>query len=476
MRSSVKYVIVYCCAVSLLIAMALQLASAQESDGISQADSEQQVVVFDQQQLDQILAPIALYPDSLLSHILIASTYPLEVIQAARWRDAHQDLDQQEVMDAMEVKQWDPSVKALAPFNDLLQTLSQDLDWLENLGNAFLADETSVLASVQGLRQKAYELGNLKNNDYIQVDDDEGEIIIQPVEKEVVYVPYYDTRVVYGPWWHSYPPYYWQRPSHYVWHSGFYWSDSIFISPAFYFGGFHWHDRYTVVDYRWRNNYGQHRYHSPEKVVRNHEYQHWQHNPQHRRGARYVNNHYNQNKMRPLKVVRNQEMHNAKSAALTSSRSGQHNQVVRDSSKVYGENKGYKQDSREVKQKLRQQKDVSQLSKPATNNKMRTLDMSAAYDHSANRKVEHNRDQQRNVPQPMVSSSSAQNAKSYTPSNNQEEHGKAQRYQQSEKNSRPSMPKTVEYKARESRDSGRSNKHEQRSSERHSQSTKHKDR
>jgi hypothetical protein len=474
MRNSVKYVILYCCAVILLIGMAVQLASAQESGAAPQAEFEQQVVVFDQQQLDQILAPIALYPDSLLSHILIASTYPLEVVQAARWRDKHQDLDQQEVMDAVEVKQWDPSVKALAPFHDLLQTLSLDLDWLENLGNAFLADETAVLSAVQGLRQKAYELGNLRDNDYIQVDEEEGEIVIQPVEREVVYVPYYDTRVIYGPWGHSYPPYYWQRPSHYVWHSGFYWSNSIFISPAFYFGGFHWHNRHTVVDYSWRNSYGHHRYHSPEKVVRNHEYQRWQHNPEHRRGARYVDNHYSQNKMRPVKVVRNQEKQGVKSRSVSDTRPGQHRRVVSDKTKVYGANKNDRRDSNEVIQKLRQQKEVKVTHTPVTHNKMRPVKGSASHENSKYKSEAHNTNRQKDVSPAVVSSNTTQHAKPVNSMPNQSSSGKVQRYQQSEAPSRQSVPKKVEYRARENRDSARSSRQVERSSERHSQSAKHK--
>lgn len=455
--------------------MALQLASAQESDVVSEADSDQQGVVFDQQQLDQILAPIALYPDSLLSHILIASTYPLEVIQAARWRDANQDLDHQEVMDAMEVKQWDPSVKALAPFNDLLQTLSQDLDWLENLGNAFLADETSVLAAVQGLRQKAYALGNLQDNDYIQVDDDEGEIVIQPVEKEVVYVPYYDTRVVYGPWWHSYPPYYWQRPSHYVWHSGFYWSNSIFISPAFYFGGFHWHDRYTVVDYRWRNNYGQHRYHSPEKVVRNHEYQRWQHNPEHRRGARYLDNYYKHNKMRPLKVVRNQEIRSTKSSSVAVSRTGQASQVVSNKTKVHGSNQHNRQDSSELRQKLRQQQKKPPVGKAVTHNKMRVVDDAASQDKSSYKGEGRIVERLKKVPLATAPANN-QYAKPANAAPVQQSIKNVQRYQPNESVSRQSAPKVVEYKARESRSSTRSSSKQHSSSARRSQSPKHKER
>jgi hypothetical protein len=264
----------------------VQLAQAQE-----ETNSEiSEVIELDQAQLDQILAPIALYPDTLLSHILVASTYPLEVIQAARWRAENADLDEQQALDAVEDKDWDPSVQALVPFNDLLQKLSQDLDWLQSLGSAFLVNEQQILVSVQNLRKKAYEQGNLTNNDYLNVEQDEGEIIIETVHKEVIYVPYYDTRVVYGNWWwHNNQPYYWQRPVHSIFSAGLYWSVGFNIRPNFYFSGFHWRNRHVVANYHYRshaNRYWSSR-HNNRQVVRVREYPRWSHNQQHRRGAQH---------------------------------------------------------------------------------------------------------------------------------------------------------------------------------------------
>ncbi|NCP63584.1 MAG: DUF3300 domain-containing protein [Paraglaciecola sp.] len=262
----------------------------------TQANASQQGVIenqLNQAELDQLLAPIALYPDTLLSHILVASTYPLEIIQAARWRAANKDLDEQQALDAVEDKDWDPSVKALIPFYDLLQKFSDDLDWLQALGDAFLSNEEQVLASIQILRQKAYALGNLQNNEYVEVSKDEDkEIVIRTVDRQVVYVPYYDTRVVYGNWWwDAYPPYYWNRPSHYVFSGGFFWSPRYSIRPAFYFGGFHWHQRYVVADYGYRSH--AHRYWSRDynrQVVRVREYPRWTHDEHHRRGVHYTIN------------------------------------------------------------------------------------------------------------------------------------------------------------------------------------------
>ena len=160
MQNQTKYLYIYLCFLCLLIGSVVQLAQAQEevSSEIYKAE------VLDQAQLDQILAPIALYPDTLLSHILVASTYPLEVIQAARWRATNADLDEQQALNAVEDKDWDPSVQALEPFNDLLQKLSEDLDWLQSFGSAFLVNEQQILTSVQNLRRKADEQSNLTAN------------------------------------------------------------------------------------------------------------------------------------------------------------------------------------------------------------------------------------------------------------------------------------------------------------------------
>ena len=290
MRNQSKYFLLYLCVLFMLAGGAIRLAQAQDTSGLDQDKEKQQhSEVLNQAELDQMLAPIALYPDTLLSHILVASSYPLEVVQAARWREKNKTLKEQEALEAVEDKDWDPSVKALVPFNELLQKFSEDLEWLQALGEMFLLNEEQVLSSVQDLRQKAYVQGNLQDNEYLDVEQDQGQIIIQTVEKAVVYVPYYDTRVVYGNWqWGAYPPHYWHRPSHYVWRSGFYWSAGFSIRPSFYFGGFHWLDRHVVADYHYRNrSHRSWREHNSRQTVRVREYPRWSHNNNHRRGVRY---------------------------------------------------------------------------------------------------------------------------------------------------------------------------------------------
>ena len=286
MRNQTKYLFVYLFVLCLLVGSVVQLAQARD-----EASSEPpEVVELDQAQLDQMLAPIALYPDTLLSHILVASTYPLEVIQAARWRAENEDLDEQQALNAVDDKNWDPSVKALVPFNDLLQRLSEDLDWLQPLGSAFLVNEQQILSSVQNLRQKAYEQGNLADNDYVNVQQEDDQIVIETVRKEVVYVPYYDTRVVYGNWWwNNHQPYYWHHPRHSIHSAGLYWGRGFNILPSFYFGGFHWRNRHVVANYHYRSHANRNwsNYHDRRQIVRVKEYPRWSHNQQHRRGAQY---------------------------------------------------------------------------------------------------------------------------------------------------------------------------------------------
>ena len=245
-----------------------------------------EVVQLDQAELDQILAPIALYPDALLSQILVASTYPIEIVQADRWREENSRLSEDKVIAAVADKNWDPSVKALAPYGDLLARLSDDLDWLQRLGDAFLSNEDQVLASVQGLRQIAQENGSIADSEYFEVVEEDNNIIIESTQREIVYVPYYDTRVVYGDWhWYGYQPVYWDRPLGYTHlHGGFYWNSGFYVRPSLFFGGFLWGSRHLVIDnYYYDRPYRYNQYYPSVRTS----YTRWSHDPIHRRGVRY---------------------------------------------------------------------------------------------------------------------------------------------------------------------------------------------
>ena len=151
------------------------------------------------EELDQLLAPIALYPDDLLTNVLMASTYPLDVVQAARWRKepANAKIKGDALVRVLEPKDWDPSIKALVQFPDVLETMSDKLDWTQKLGDAFLAQQDEVMDEIQFLRQKAEAAGNLKSNKQQTVLTEAGAagqevIVIEPSSPETVYVPVYE--------------------------------------------------------------------------------------------------------------------------------------------------------------------------------------------------------------------------------------------------------------------------------------------
>lgn len=256
-------------------------------------------VVFSEAELAQILAPIALYPDSLLTHIVIASTYPLEVVEAFRWREKKNELEDSQIADLAQNQGWDPSVTALVAFPNVLARLNDDISWTQNLGNAFLEDEERVLDTIQVLREQAMQANSLKNLQNMTVTKVNKQIIIQPTQKEIVYVPYYDTRVVYGNWyWNRHPPVYWTPRSLFSIHfptrvSGlFHWNRGINISFNYHFSAFKWANRHIVVtSHRQTRQYRSHR-----RIASSNGAKRWAHKASHRRGIAYrsdrLNSHY----------------------------------------------------------------------------------------------------------------------------------------------------------------------------------------
>jgi hypothetical protein len=165
--------------------------------------------VFSQEQLDSLLAPVALYPDSLLTQILMASTYPLEVVKASNWTKQNKGLKGNALTAALEKQDWDPSVKSLVNFPEILQMMNDQIDWTQKLGDAFLAQRKDVMDTVQKLRAKAYAQGNLKatKEQKVVTDQTTQTILIESVSPSVVYVPAYDPVVVFGVWWYpAFPP------------------------------------------------------------------------------------------------------------------------------------------------------------------------------------------------------------------------------------------------------------------------------
>ncbi|MBG7620731.1 DUF3300 domain-containing protein [Herbaspirillum sp. AP02] len=172
--------------------------------------------VYTQQQLDQMLAPVALYPDSLLAQVLMAATYPLEVVQAQRFVEARPGLQGDGLARAVAPMPWDPSVKALVQFPSVLAMLNDRLDWTQQMGQAFLGQQASVMDTVQNLRERARIAGTLESSPQQRVVVQDEMIEIVPVNPQVVYVPYYNPVVVYGDWWWpSAPPVVWAPPPRY---------------------------------------------------------------------------------------------------------------------------------------------------------------------------------------------------------------------------------------------------------------------
>jgi hypothetical protein len=236
---------------------------------------------YSREELAQMLAPIALYPDALLSQILMASTYPIEVIEADRWVNRNQGLQGEALDDALLSRDWDPSVKALCHFPSVLAQMSEHITETTHLGNAFLAQEGEVMGMVQELRGQALAQGHLTTTSEQKVIVERETIIIEPAAPRVIYVPYYDPYTVYGPWWYpAYPPYYWGPVGVSLGFGIHYWPGTYF---SFTFGSwsyFDWPRRIIYIDVHQRPRYVRHdRWIS--KTGR------WQHAPDHRRGVAY---------------------------------------------------------------------------------------------------------------------------------------------------------------------------------------------
>ncbi len=237
--------------------------------------------IFRQEELDQLLAPIALYPDALLAQILMAATYPLEVVLAARWVRAYPNVSGPQLEEAMQQQPWDPSVKSLTAFPQVLAMMDGNLDWTQKLGEAFLAQQPDVMATIQTLRARAQAAGYLQSTPQQTVIAEPQVIGIEPATPQIVYVPIYDPTVVYGPWWApAYPPYAWYPPGYVVGAGVFAFGIGLAVGAVLW-GGFDWHrhsvtivnvhnfntfNRTTITDRTWRHDVVHRRgvpYHDP---------------------------------------------------------------------------------------------------------------------------------------------------------------------------------------------------------------------
>jgi hypothetical protein len=205
----------------LLLAFALVAATGPVSGSAdpgpqSAPASEQPPPKIPADQLDSLVAPIALYQDSLLAQVLAASTYPLELIQLQQWLVKNPKLKDKALADAVAKQPWDPSVQGMAALPDVVKRLADDIQWTTDLGNAFLAQQGDVMDAVQRMRKKAQEKGNLKSSEQMKVEtkvvESKSVIVVEQSNPQVVYVPSYDPVVVYGPPVYAYPPIYYPPP------------------------------------------------------------------------------------------------------------------------------------------------------------------------------------------------------------------------------------------------------------------------
>ena len=269
-----KQILVSVLSLAFLFAMWPQNLLAQDQQAPPAQDATDQTPAtpapaYTQQtpeQLQQLVAPIALYPDSLVAQILAASTFPEQVVEADRWVQANPGVKDDALAQAVDQKTWDPSVKALTAFPSVLGNMDKNLSWTSSLGDAYYNQQQDVMDAIQVMRQKAQAAGNLKSTDQQTVTAQDNTIQIQPADPQVVYVPAYDPWLIYGypvvawPGWYPYPG---------IWFDGPFLSFGVGFGIGFYGGygwgwgnwGFDWHNHYAI--------YNNNRYYSHSTVFYN---------------------------------------------------------------------------------------------------------------------------------------------------------------------------------------------------------------
>lgn len=251
---------------------------------------------FSPEELEQLLAPIALYPDSLLTQILMASTYPLEVVSADRWVKANKELKDEALTKALEAQSWDPSVKSLVNFPPVLAMMSEQLEHTVKVGDAFISQQKDVMATIQKLRGKARETGNLTTTAQQKVVVEKEVIVIEAANPQVVYIPTYPPTVYYATWpYPSYPPAPYYPPGH-VAGSALAFGAGVAVGAAWGYAWGHsdWHGGDVDIDVN-RNtnintNINRSNYQNKMAGVSNNGRGTFQHDPVHRQGVSYRDN------------------------------------------------------------------------------------------------------------------------------------------------------------------------------------------
>src|SRR6266516_2831058 len=271
-----------------------QQAESQVMTTTTTSDTEQ-APKLPNDQLNSLVAPIALYSDPLLAQTLAASTYPLEVIQLQQWMEKNSNLKGQALADAVAKQRWDPSIQGLVAYPDVVTRMADNIQWTTDLGNAFLAQESDVMDAVQRMRAKAQGTGNLKTSaqQVVQtetVPSGKQVITIQQPSADVVYVPSYDPQVVYGPPPPAYPYYPYTYPG-YVPGTALAWGAGIALGAAAWgaWGGSWGNCNWNGGNVKINNNYNFNRNNNFNRNVSRQGQGNWQHNPQHRGNAPYGN-------------------------------------------------------------------------------------------------------------------------------------------------------------------------------------------
>jgi Protein of unknown function (DUF3300) len=272
----------------------------KQDAGNKPPEQQEASVQISPDQLDSLVAPIALYPDPMLAQVLAASTYPLELVQLQQWLEKNKTLKDKALVDAVQKQPWDPSVQAMAALPEVVKRLADDIQWTTDLGNAFLAQESGVMEAVQRMRKKAQGSGNLKSNEQQKVEtkvvESQQVIVIEQANPQVVYVPSYNPTVVYGaPPVYPYPPIYYPPPGYYA--AGMAISFGIGVAMGAAWGGgwgygCGWGGNNNVTINN-NNNFNRNsNINGGNRVNANGNRgggNSWQHNPQHRGGTPYSN-------------------------------------------------------------------------------------------------------------------------------------------------------------------------------------------
>src|SRR5438128_4070421 len=249
-------VVLACCLLVQFTAQAEVFGPTAQSSGQPPAPAPQQ----SSQELQQLVAPIALYPDALVAQILAASTYPTQIVEAERWMQSHSNLKGEELAKEVDKQNWDPSVKAMTQFPSVLENMDKNLSWTSSLGEAYANQEQDVTDAVQQMRQEARQAGKLNSNEQENVSTQGNTIVIEPANPDVVYVPAYDPWLVYGapiiayPGWVPVPGIFFAGPA-----ISFGFGFGIGFFGGFGWGwhnwGYDWHGRRVIYNH---NTYSSH--------------------------------------------------------------------------------------------------------------------------------------------------------------------------------------------------------------------------